>query len=119
MAARQRKFDPEMVDILRRGEEYRVLSEQPGWKRLLDELEKDIDHAIRSVRECQSSDEKVKLGLVNKWLHLEKDFHELHIKVYGAIEQREALLKEIAEHTGEDEHQVQAEWQMEEMIHGE
>jgi len=109
------RFAAEEIEFFRAADEYRVLTEQPGWKRLLGELSKDADVALGRLRECRSSNPVVQANLAAEWRRHELFLKELHIKVYGAIESRDAFVRELAEATRKSEQEIEGYWMQEAM----
>src|ERR1043165_9246792 len=57
---------------LRAGIEYGQLMLQPGWKRLLDDLEARADHALAALRSSDSPDANVIKHLRDQWKEAEE-----------------------------------------------
>jgi hypothetical protein len=111
-------LDPSLIEALEKGREYELLVQEAGWTRLLKELEGDADLALAKIRGCVSNEEGVLAPLALEWKRQEQFFKELHVKVYGAIEERKAILKDLAEHSEKEEGQIEGELIMEEGVYG-
>ena len=97
MATRQRRPDPteEELEILKSGSEYFLLSEQPGWKRLLAEFERDTDLLLGRLRESKSTDDKVQAALAAEWrrqeLFFPKEMNITYLKRHTTWDNRRLL----------------------------
>ncbi len=100
----------ELVDVpadypnhLRAGLEYEQLVTLPGYKRLLDDMEKRADAALAALRLCESSDMAVVKGLRDRWREAEDSLKFIQIRATEAIERRKAIISDLGMRFGINE----------------
>jgi len=97
-----RELLPEENEVLKKGAEYKALTALPGWKRLLDFLEQEADAALGALRQSESLDPFVNLGLKLSWKHREHVLQMVQVEAAGAIQQRAELVVQLLETQGEE-----------------
>lgn len=80
--------------------DYENLVKQPGWRKLLDALEKKADASLSAVRRCESNEAAVVAGFVRRWQADEGSIEALERIVSTKILERETMMADLAQQYG-------------------
>lgn len=110
----ERKLEQE---VLQRGQEYMELKACAGYARLLKRLEEYGDAALNDLRLTESSDALVIKARQLIWREREALLQMLVNEVEGGIDDRQQLIREMAEHQGLPGERVENYLEREEMLY--
>lgn len=82
-------------DIIRIGQAYHDLVQQPGWTILLDDLEVRANQALANLRGAITNDPLVIKGLRDRWVEAEDSLKFVQIRAAEAIDLRNAVIQEV------------------------
>lgn len=85
----------EYPDHIKAGNDYASLVSQPGWKRLLDDLELRANQRLARLRESSSADPTEIKHLRDKWVEAEESLKFVQIQAAEAIERRKVIISEL------------------------
>lgn len=83
-------------DIVAAGLDYTDLIGRPGWKRLLDDLERRANERLGTLREAIHADPNTTHSLVSRWREAEETLIFVQNRAVQAIEQRKSVLEDLA-----------------------
>jgi hypothetical protein len=91
---------PQERETLAIAQEMHTLSLHNGWRRMRLVLKQWEDEALHSMAECLSSDPLVRSNMQLRWDERRKTNNMIDVYLASVLEQRKALLREIAEQRG-------------------
>lgn len=105
-------------EVLQRGQEYMELKACTGYSRLLKRLEEYGDTALNDLRLTESTDPIVLKARQLIWRERESLLQMLVNEVEGGIDDRQQLIREMAEHQGLPGQRIEDYLEREEVLYG-
>lgn len=81
----------EYKQVVEAGRDYRDLTQRPGWKRLLDDLTREADLVLGTLRASESTDPEVIRALWLRWKMFEQTILFIENRAKQALEQAEQI----------------------------
>ncbi len=77
------------------------LAQHPGWRLVLDELEKLADARLGAVKLAENADAVTIKGLTDQWRHAERQIRILEGILLAAVEERDMMLQDLSQKYGQ------------------
>lgn len=90
------EVDTQYRRILQTGADYASLLLHPGYKLLLDDLEREADKKLAALRSCLSTDPAILRSLHLQWTIAEEILKSIQVRAQQAVEDRKSLLAELS-----------------------
>lgn len=88
---------PDEIEVVRKGREYRMLKEAPGYKRLIQYLIAKCNEKEEKLRTGEELEDRASLRLLDRWRSFEEFYAEMITEIESSIRAAEDKERELTE----------------------
>lgn len=89
-------------EVSERANQMEALAKHPGWKMVLDELEKHADLRLAAIKSAEHADAVMIKALTDRWRDAESRIRDLEKIILDAIHDRDAMLMDLSGKYGQE-----------------